>query len=253
MAPPTAAVINSSERGWKEPLRAYLWSCFPEPTPFETKRASPPIWSKSGPFRDRRAGGPALKTMREAPRMRAGLLDLIAALPSGPMAMVEIGSHAGESAELFAASGKFNDMHCVDHWRNGDAERAFDRMRDRFLVIRKHKMLSVDAAGLFDDESFDFVYIDASHDYASVKADIAAWAPKVKRGGWIGGHDFNAAKFPGVVTAVREVFATVQVFKDDSWFTKKLDQTELPNTRMPAIDSTRQAIGESHGKLCKEQ
>ena len=39
---------------------------------------------------------------------------------------------------------------------------------------------SIAAAQLFVDESFAWVHIDARHDYRSVCADIAAWAPKVQ-------------------------------------------------------------------------
>ena len=50
---------------------------------------------------------------------------------------------------------------------------------------------SVAAAQLFPDQSLAWVHIDARHDYASVSADIAAWAPKVRAGGWLSGDDFN--------------------------------------------------------------
>ena len=37
-----------------------------------------------------------------------------------------------------------------------------------------------------------------------MKADLAAWVPKVR--GVIAGHDYDPVKFPGVVSAVNEAF-----------------------------------------------
>jgi predicted O-methyltransferase YrrM len=50
---------------------------------------------------------------------------------------------------------------------------------------------SVEAAENFDDNSMDFVFLDADHSYESVKADITAWWPKIKPGGWLCGHDYG--------------------------------------------------------------
>ena len=47
------------------------------------------------------------------------------------------------------------------------------------------------------------VFIDADHHYESVKADIAAWHPKVTR--ILAGHDYGHPKF-GVKKAVDELF-----------------------------------------------
>lgn len=63
-----------------------------------------------------------------------------------------------------------------------------------------------DASAAIHDGSLDFVFIDADHSYAAVKDDITCWAPKVRAGGWLGGHDYHPRKFPGVVTAVDEAF-----------------------------------------------
>lgn len=56
----------------------------------------------------------------------------------------------------------------------------------RCRVIRQD---SVAAAGLILDVTLDFVFIDACHTEAAVRADIMAWAPKIKSTGYLCGHD----------------------------------------------------------------
>lgn len=75
-------------------------------------------------------------------------------------------------------------------------------------LVRKD---SVEAAAGVQDASLDLVYIDAEHTYEAVRDDIAAWLPKVKPGGWIGGHDYNHPNESrngawGVKRAVDEAF-----------------------------------------------
>ena len=52
---------------------------------------------------------------------------------------------------------------------------------------------SVKAALLFDDEYFDYVYIDGDHTLDAVTKDLEAWWPKVKAGGYLAGHDYSAS------------------------------------------------------------
>jgi hypothetical protein len=82
-------------------------------------------------------------------------------------------------------------------------------------------MPPVRAAKMFPDESLSLVFLDAGHDYESVKADILAWLPKVKPGGWIGGDDYGRDDgpnvWPGVKRAVDEVLPGATPWAWDSW------------------------------------
>eukprot|EP00758_Cryptobia_borreli_P017344 Tbor_TRINITY_DN6182_c4_g1::TRINITY_DN6182_c4_g1_i3::g.22011::m.22011 len=37
---------------------------------------------------------------------------------------------------------------------------------------------------------FDYIYVDARHDYKGVLDDISQWWPKLKKGGIMAGHDY---------------------------------------------------------------
>lgn len=58
---------------------------------------------------------------------------------------------------------------------------------ERSYVLRT---LSNEAAKLFPDAAFDFVYIDANHWKPEVQNDIETWWPKVRPGGMLAGHDW---------------------------------------------------------------
>jgi len=73
-------------------------------------------------------------------------------------------------------------------------------IRDAAVLVAS----SVEAAKLFPDESAEFVFLDASHDYDSVLRDLRAWLPKVKPGGTIAGHDIC---YGTVAAAVERVLA----------------------------------------------
>lgn len=61
----------------------------------------------------------------------------------------------------------------------------------------------------FQDNFFDFIYIDANHSYEYVKQDLIAWFSKLKVGGIFAGDDYTYVHNPGeglygVVQAVDE-------------------------------------------------
>ena len=76
---------------------------------------------------------------------------------------------------------------------------------------------SLAASRLVGDASIDWVHLDARHDYASVKADIQAWLPKVKRGGWLSGDDYDEVKWPEVVKAVNDLLPGAKAWSTQQW------------------------------------
>ncbi|MEZ6055077.1 MAG: class I SAM-dependent methyltransferase [Planctomycetaceae bacterium] len=79
--------------------------------------------------------------------------------------------------------------------------------RTKVEIVRDY---SVPAATKFADETFDWVYIDGDHSYSAVRDDLASWVPKLKRDGFILGHDF--ARHTGALTGEYGVVEAVRDF-----------------------------------------
>ena len=162
-----------------------------------------------------------------------GLVDLCFELSnklniSKPMTMVEIGCYKGESTSIFASSGIFEKITCIDPFE-GDEE-ALTLLNDDWARVKKEYWTNTrhwDSINLiqdysykvveaFKDNSLDFVYIDGSHEYLDVKKDIELYLPKCKK--VIGGHDYDRKGNIEVCNAVDEVLGVPdKVFKDSSW------------------------------------
>lgn len=170
-----------------------------------------------------------------------GLFYISLLCPTGSQ-MVEVGSYWGESIMFFWKSGKFRLITAIDPGtpdiggpQNNDIIRK-GVIEPSSGVVQLLEMTGHEAAtaGFFRPEELDLVYIDAVHDYENLSQDIRDWYPKVKPGGFIGGHDYDPDKFPGVVRAVQEAFPRVDrqweqteqagpdmVFTDTSWIKRK--------------------------------
>ena len=90
---------------------------------------------------------------------------------------------------------------------------------ERAIIMR---MFSNQAAKKIKDDSLDFVFIDGDHSYTGVSTDIKLWLSKVKKGGFISGHDYFHPRLPGVKKAVDEAFDKSRIELDDNrtWFVK---------------------------------
>ena len=146
-----------------------------------------------------------------------GLTDMLEKLPDN-MTAIEVGSAYGESATVFMDSGKFIKLYCVDPWIGSMSEREkhFDERHSEDERVIKIKKKSGDA--LEDVPVVDFVYIDACHSYLDVLKDIQNYRKKVKKSGFIAGHDYTYKFKDDVIRAVdEELNRPDYVFRDGSW------------------------------------
>jgi len=145
---------------------------------------------------------------------------------------VEIGAWKGKSTSYMAIeilhSNKNIKFDVIDTWLGSDeaAHRRDpyvmnNRLYEEFLkniepvrsLINPIRTTSIEASKLYEDESLDFVLIDASHKYKDVKEDIQNWLPKIRKGGMLAGDDIC---WSGVKRAVEELlpdkYQTAQSF-----------------------------------------
>lgn len=117
----------------------------------------------------------------------------------------EIGVWRGAySIELCEANPALH-LICVDPWvshqawvdrKNSGRHNLSDVYRDAVNALRPYKCsirrgYSADVAPTVPDGSLDFVYIDGNHVYDAVMQDLTLWAPKVRKGGIVSGHDYR--------------------------------------------------------------
>jgi len=135
----------------------------------------------------------------------------------------EIGVKRGEYAEAICQAYPSLQYHCVDIWDT--VADKYQSRRRRYLREARTRLApyhatfikgrSLDAVRDFTDQSLDFVYIDAAHDFDSVVQDIIQWSAKVKHGGVIAGHDYYQHRYGGVVPAVD---AYVRAHQIATWY-----------------------------------
>jgi hypothetical protein len=83
-----------------------------------------------------------------------------------------------------------------------------------------YKMTTNEASLLVEDNSLDFIFIDADHSEKGVLDDINNWAPKVKDNGYILGHDVAWKSIYNIIT---KKFKRFDVAPDQVWICKKGD------------------------------
>jgi len=150
---------------------------------------------------------------------------------------VEVGAWKGRSTAFMAVSiansGKNIKFDVVDTWAGSLEHQEEQIVKDDALYnhflenmkpVEKYytpiRMTSIEAANTYEDNSLQFVLLDASHEYEDVKNDILAWLPKVQPGCFIAGDDYHHT-WPGVVKAVQELLPDAELVDEVTWIYQK--------------------------------
>eukprot|EP01013_Petalomonas_cantuscygni_P042979 TRINITY_DN7816_c0_g1_i1.p1 TRINITY_DN7816_c0_g1~~TRINITY_DN7816_c0_g1_i1.p1 ORF type:complete len:367 (+),score=54.88 TRINITY_DN7816_c0_g1_i1:56-1156(+) len=123
---------------------------------------------------------------------------------------LEIGVREGDFARILLSRWHtVREYHCVDVWAkqehyedfansdNAVQEQRYQLTRKRLapyeragVDVRYYRMFSTEAASHIPDDSLDFAYHDARHDYAGLLSDLVLYWPKMRRGAIVAGHDY---------------------------------------------------------------
>ncbi len=140
--------------------------------------------------------------------------------------LLELLPKNGYIAELGVANGDYSSeiiqisnpkkLHLIDVWHSERYnDELYNNVCNKFNLeinskqIEIHKKLSYQAVEDFPDQYFDWVYIDTSHCYEGTKKELELYASKIKKGGYIAGHDYTMGNWVkqfryGVMEAVHE-------------------------------------------------
>jgi predicted O-methyltransferase YrrM len=147
--------------------------------------------------------------------------------------IAEIGVYKGRATSMWNVmliNENINyEYYAIDHFL-GSLEH--DNTVDYYSITKENLKPIIDKINLIKNDSvseslnysdgyFDLIYIDASHEYESVKEDINVWLPKLKKGGVICGDDYING-WPGVVIAVNEIFGenNINIVGGQQWWIK---------------------------------
>ena len=141
-------------------------------------------------------------------------LALLDHLPKGGVA-AEVGAASGGfTAEILRRTSP-SKLHLVDAWASARCAGDDAILRESFAAeiaegrVELNKGRSTDVLGSFGSETFDRVYIDTGHTYATTAEELALCAAAMKPGGLIVGHDFCTGNIVtpvlyGTIPAVNE-------------------------------------------------
>ena len=127
-------------------------------------------------------------------------------LPPVHATWVELGVAAGVFAEAVCATRPDLRYIGIDRWSDHHDDNEMKRARSRLRPFPNAILCRntfEEAARTMPEDSCDVVYVDGyAHTGQNNGRTLDLWWSKVKRGGWLCGHDFDADKWPQTFKAV---------------------------------------------------
>jgi Methyltransferase domain len=115
----------------------------------------------------------------------ASRFEMIGHLPKGGR-VIELGTYEGDFARRILDIAAPRELHLVDIDYT-----PFNPAGLTGPEVTRHEGLTHAVIAGFPDGYFDWIYIDAQHDYDGVMRDARAAMPKVKPGGYLAFNDFG--------------------------------------------------------------
>ena len=159
---------------------------------------------------------------------------------------VEVGVDRGLFSEVLCKDNPNLQLYGVDPWESsafaeGNPFRIEQEAYDTYYQEAKARLApynctivkktSMEALADFEDNSLDFVYIDANHDFLNFTQDLHEWYKKVKIGGIISGHDYAFYSYRKFNHVKRALTAYARCYRMIPLFAVMEDRTRLKRDR----------------------
>lgn len=131
--------------------------------------------------------------------------ELLELLPKGGV-VAELGVDEGEFSKSILEINKPKKIHLVDFWGskryNQDKRRKVETRFKRNIEANNLEInlgLSTEVVEEFQDNYFDWIYIDTAHSYKTTIEELELYRNKIKSNGFIAGHDYERGNWNGMV------------------------------------------------------
>lgn len=177
--------------------------------------------------------------------------DVVSELVSNNNIGIELGVASGGYSSKMVNSGKFSSFFGVDLYSDTHDTEEYKIALKSVGITNNYNLLRMsfeDALSLFEDDYFDFIYIDGfAHTGEEGGKTLIDWLPKLKPGGILAGDDYHS-DWPLVIWAINDLCVKInadlnltgKVDGSDyslypSWFIRKPNQIAKKDLEVNAL------------------
>lgn len=141
----------------------------------------------------------------ENARLLPNRTELLKLLPKSAT-VAELGVDEGGFSKQIMEICQPQKLHLIDLWGskryNQNKKQGVEKQFESEIAEGRVEInlgYSTQVVGQFEDQYFDWIYIDTDHTYKTTRDELEMYRPKVKPGGIMAGHDFIKGNFEGMV------------------------------------------------------